>query len=89
MTMDRLTMHMQSTEAVDDFFGDAARHQIREELFVEHLARAAHHAKLTPPALLLEVKRRIASHHYNDVMIGSLPGWIRPLFGLKATPALV
>jgi hypothetical protein len=47
MTMDRLTMHMQSTEAVDDFFGDAARHQIREELFVEYLARAAHHAKLT------------------------------------------
>jgi hypothetical protein len=82
-------MHMQSTEAVDDFFGAAAQHQICEDLFVEHLKRAAQHAKMTPAALLLEVKRRVATHHYNDVMLGSLPQWIRPLFGLEATPALV
>lgn len=89
MTMDQLTMHMQSTEAVDDFFRDAAQHQICEELFTEHLKRAAQRAKMTPAALLLEVKRRVAAHQYNDVMLGSLPHWIRPLFGIEATPALV
>lgn len=89
MAMDHLTHHLQSNEVVDDFVGAAAANQIHEELFIEHLNRSAQLAKMTPLALLAEVKRRVADDHYNDVMLGSLPDWIRPVFGLEPRTALV
>lgn len=89
MAMDHLTRHLQSSEAVDDFVGAAAANQIHEELFIEHLNRSAQHAKMTSLALLAEVKRRVAANQYNEVMLGSLPDWIRPVFGLEPRTALV
>lgn len=83
--MDLINQHLtshDSTEVMDAFVGAAASNQIAEELFIQHLLVAAHKTDIQPALFLVEVSRRVATGHYNEIMLGSLPSWVRPLFGM-------
>lgn len=82
--MDLLTRTVTFDEVIEGFAEAAMRNEIDEESFPERLEESAELAHVEPEHILEEVSARIEKGHYNEIMIGSLPEWIRPHFGIAA-----
>lgn len=71
-------------DVVDDFVSEAARNKISKPVFDSKVTACAALSDMSSDAFVAEVQRQVKSGRYNDVMLISMPSWIRPHLGLAA-----